>query len=159
MLEQGGRGSNCPPPPVFGKSVNPIQTTGGGLCPQNYYRPPPDFCTVRRLCIYLPQSYDVHLCCQVIENSDLPQIRAVGTWEGICPPPPSLDYGRPDKPISIMGSHITTCFPLRIFRPSYGPAKVGDCCDVILRSSLIGQQVFWFRLLVFFQNINIRVQY
>ena len=36
--EQGG---HLPRPPIFGRSVTPISTRGGRLCPPHYYMPPP----------------------------------------------------------------------------------------------------------------------
>ena len=36
----GARGARAPPPPEFCRSVNPIQTMGGRLCPPHYCQPP-----------------------------------------------------------------------------------------------------------------------
>ena len=36
--KRGGQGGTCPP--VFGRSVNPISTKGGTICPPHYYMPP-----------------------------------------------------------------------------------------------------------------------
>ena len=48
--QEGGWGGFSPPPPVFGRTVNPISTRGSRLCPPQYYEPPPDFQTLRRPC-------------------------------------------------------------------------------------------------------------
>ena len=43
-LSQGGGGARgAQAPPVFGRSVNPISTSGGQIIPTQYYESPPDF--------------------------------------------------------------------------------------------------------------------
>ena len=39
----GGQGGRAPPPPDFGRLVNPISTRGGRLCPPHFYLPPQIF--------------------------------------------------------------------------------------------------------------------
>ena len=43
VAREGGRPQL---PPEFGRSVNPIQTRGGRLCPSHYCQPPPDSKTI-----------------------------------------------------------------------------------------------------------------
>ena len=38
---RGGQGGRSPPPPEFGRSVNPIRTRVGRICPSHYCQPPP----------------------------------------------------------------------------------------------------------------------
>ena len=39
----GAEGPEAPIPPEFGRSVNPIETMGGRVCPSQYYQSPPRF--------------------------------------------------------------------------------------------------------------------
>jgi hypothetical protein len=45
MPEPGGgsQGATAPPPPIFGRSVNPIPTEGGQIIPTYYYWHPQIF--------------------------------------------------------------------------------------------------------------------
>ena len=40
-MKTRGEGGARPPPPDFGRSVNPVLTPGGQIMPTNYFLPPP----------------------------------------------------------------------------------------------------------------------
>ena len=62
MAEAGGRGGKRhPPPPDFGRLVNPISTRGSRLCPPHFYFYTPDFQTFRHPC-------HVHMCAKIIPS-------------------------------------------------------------------------------------------